>query len=1030
MTDALTVTNETTEVVAQNATTTLVVASTTEGATVVEQYQALDVAAPAQVVVVVNAPGSGGAYDPLGAADDAVAAHEAASDPHPQYLTPAEGAATFVALASFTWPNLGGKPTTLAGYGITDAIPSSQKGAANGVAPLGSDSKIAAAYLPAYVDDVLEYVNQAAFPATGTAGVLYVAINSGTSADPSRAYRWSGSAYVEISPSPGSTDAVPEGATNLYFTNARAQAAVTTITGNAGTATKLQTARTFAITGKATAAAVSFDGSGNVSLNVTAVSLAASDIPSLDWSKIATGIPTTVSGFGITDAVDLSTNQTIGGTKTFSAAAILAGGTYFNGAAATARRLGFRTAGSQRWDIGADGTAESGSNAGTAFVLNAFDDAGVSLGSVFSVTRATRILAFTVSPTAPTPTAGDNSTKLATTAFITGALASYVTTANFTFANLGGKPTTLAGYGITDAVASSAFTWANLGSKPTTLSGFGITDAVNLSSAQTITGAKAFGARVDVTVNAEGLRLGAAGAAQSHFAHDTNGWWGTNTYYNSGWLVDDATKPAFVVMQHVANDRWEWRHTPAGGSQTTVATLTGAGLFNAIGGLQSNGNAVWHAGNFTPSNYVATSTVNAANGVAGLDASGKLNPAQLPALAITDTFPVASEAEMLALTADVGDVAVRSDESKSYILRASPASTLANWQQLLSPTAAVSSVFGRTGAITAQANDYTFAQIGSKPTTLSGYGITDAVASAAFTWSNLGSKPTTISGFGITDAVDVSTTQNIGGTKTFTGTVSIGGSTVGSNVGVELGGTNGTATTPFVDFHSGATATDYDARIIASGGNGASGGGTLRLIATNLYAGAAGTNSLWHSGNFDPTSKMDAAGGTFGAGIAFTQTIASSVTDLAKQIQLWAGYGFSITSSRLNVVAASNASVYFNFGGADAFRVNAAGVVPQLQTITSAATITPAAGDDMVKATALAVAATIAAPSGTPNEGWGFVIRLKDNGTARALTWNAIYRAATGVTLPTTTTVGKTTYVACVYNTTDTKVDVVSVAQV
>lgn len=40
---------------------------------------------------------------------------------------------------------------------------------------------------------------------------------------------------------------------------------------------------------------------------------------------------------------------------------------------------------------------------------------------------------------------------------------------------------------------------------------------------------------------------------------------------------------------------------------------------------------------------------------------------------------------------------------------------------------AVDSVFGRTGAVVANAGDYTFAQIGSTPTTLAGYGITDAV---------------------------------------------------------------------------------------------------------------------------------------------------------------------------------------------------------------------------------------------------------------------------------------------------------------
>src|SRR5690606_28092554 len=42
-------------------------------------------------------------------------------------------------------------------------------------------------------------------------------------------------------------------------------------------------------------------------------------------------------------------------------------------------------------------------------------------------------------------------------------------------------------------------------------------------------------------------------------------------------------------------------------------------------------------------------------------------------------------------------------------------------------TDAVTSVFGRIGAVVANTGDYTFAQIGAKPTTLSGYGITDGV---------------------------------------------------------------------------------------------------------------------------------------------------------------------------------------------------------------------------------------------------------------------------------------------------------------
>lgn len=85
----------------------------------------------------------------------------------------------------------------------------------NGIPKLDSGGKVAAAQLPAYVDDVLEYANLAAFPGSGTTSIIYVAI------DTNKTYRWSGSAYVEISASPGTTDAVTEGSTNKYYTDAR-----------------------------------------------------------------------------------------------------------------------------------------------------------------------------------------------------------------------------------------------------------------------------------------------------------------------------------------------------------------------------------------------------------------------------------------------------------------------------------------------------------------------------------------------------------------------------------------------------------------------------------------------------------------------------------------------------------------------------------------------------------------------------------------------------------------------------------------
>ena len=75
------------------------------------------------------------------------------------------------------------------------AIATSAKGAANGVAELDSSGKVPSSQLPSYVDDVLEYSSKSGFPATGETGKIYV--DTGTNLT----YRWSGSAYVEISPS-------------------------------------------------------------------------------------------------------------------------------------------------------------------------------------------------------------------------------------------------------------------------------------------------------------------------------------------------------------------------------------------------------------------------------------------------------------------------------------------------------------------------------------------------------------------------------------------------------------------------------------------------------------------------------------------------------------------------------------------------------------------------------------------------------------------------------------------------------------
>jgi hypothetical protein len=119
------------------------------------------------------------------------------------------------------------QPRILTTADISDA------GQALGAATLDESGKVPSAQLPSYVDDVIEAADFESLPETGETGKIYVTL------DTRKIYRWSGSVYVEISASPGSTDSVPEGSTNLYYTDARASAAapVQSVAGQTGTVT-------------------------------------------------------------------------------------------------------------------------------------------------------------------------------------------------------------------------------------------------------------------------------------------------------------------------------------------------------------------------------------------------------------------------------------------------------------------------------------------------------------------------------------------------------------------------------------------------------------------------------------------------------------------------------------------------------------------------------------------------------------------------------------------------------------------------
>lgn len=100
--------------------------------------------------------------------------------------------------------DLTGKPTTLQGYGITDAVASNKVGAANGVASLDANGKIPSSQIPGSVDEIIEgyYYNGKFYEEqshtteiTAESSKIYVDLPT------NKTYRWGGSEYVVISDS-------------------------------------------------------------------------------------------------------------------------------------------------------------------------------------------------------------------------------------------------------------------------------------------------------------------------------------------------------------------------------------------------------------------------------------------------------------------------------------------------------------------------------------------------------------------------------------------------------------------------------------------------------------------------------------------------------------------------------------------------------------------------------------------------------------------------------------------------------------
>lgn len=151
-----------------------------------------------------------------------------------------------------------------------------------------------------------------------------------------------------------------------------------------------------------------------------------------------------------------------------------------------------------------------------------------------------------------------------------------------------------------------------------------------------------------------------------------------------------------------------------------------------------------------------------AGGVATLDAGGKIPSAQLSALAISEVFSVASQAAMLALTAQRGDLAIRTDLDPDgvFILTTDAPGTLADWVQITAPGAVVS-VNGQTGVVSLVKADVGLANVDNtsdvnKPVSAAQQAALDLKAALASpTFTGTPSAPTATLG---TDTTQLATT--------------------------------------------------------------------------------------------------------------------------------------------------------------------------------------------------------------------------------------------------------------------------------
>ena len=549
----------------------------------------------------------------------------------------------------------------------------------------------------------------------------------------------------------------------LYLNNeAKLPASITgNADGNAGSATKLQTARTFSISGDGTAT-VNFDGTTNANLalvlantGVTAgtytkvtvdskgrvtsgTTLSASDIPVLDWSKITTGKPTTLEGYGITDAVNISevvSTPTVNKILRLNAEAKLPASITGNadGNAATATKLET----TRSFSISGDGTAtvnfDGTSNANLALVLA---NTGVSAGTYTKVTVDTK---------------------------------GRVTSA-----------TTLSASDI------PVLDWSKITTgKPTTLSGYGITDAVNIANTATVPTANKL-----LYLNASGLLP----ASITGDADSVDGFQGSDIVANKGSVSADWNTMVIPGMYRMLGTDWSsYTNGPSNAYQYGILLVLSSGTTvtqmyithrSTVVSPTTAGSGIWVRSKFNASNWdpwyrlmgdqydgigsgFDSDLVDGRNvDDTKTDTTALWTAAKVIAqLALkvdnSNTVTIATANKLLYLDANAklpASITGNADGNAATATKLQTARTIA-----ISTDATGSTTFDGSGNVTialtlansgVTAGTYTKVTVDAKGRVTTGTSLS-ATDIPVLDWSKITTgKPTTLSGYGITDAVD------------------------------------------------------------------------------------------------------------------------------------------------------------------------------------------------------------------------------------------------------------------------------------